>query len=102
MLTGIKTLNKAWQILEKRFGDKELIASSLKNQLKNLNIKEKLDHDRVIALTIKIRSIVNYLESLNASNALLYDGEFVSVVYFQLPDRQRSRWLEFDKSSFTD
>ena len=102
MLTGIKTLNKAWQILEKRFGDKELIATSLKNQLKNLNIKEKLDHDRVIALTIKIRSIVNHLESLNASNALLYDGEFVSVVYFQLPDRQKSRWLEFDKSSFTD
>ena len=98
MLTGINKTARAWEILKKRFGDEDLIATKLKNELKGLNITVKEEHERIIALVIKIRSLVSRLESLKASEALKYDGEFVSAVYFQLPDRQRNEWLKFDKS----
>ena len=100
MLTGVNKTAKAWEILKKRFGDVDLIATKLKNELKCLSISAKEEHERVIVLVIKIRSLVSRLESLGASEALKYDGEFVSAVYFQLPDRQRNEWLKFDKSSY--
>ena len=87
MLTGVHKRDKAWDILTKRFGDKDLIATTLKNQLKNLSILEKSDHEKMITLTIKVRSLVTRLESLGASEALKHDGEFISAIYFQLPDR---------------
>ena len=82
--------------MNKRFGDKDLIAT------KGLTVKEKADHEKIIAIAIKITSLVTRLESIQASSALKYDGEFVSAVYFQLPDRQKSKWLEFDKSLHPD
>ena len=100
MLTGVTKMTKAWEILNKRFGDKELIATQLKNELKSLNFKEKVDYERTIAISIKIRSLVSRLESIGGSEALKYDGEFVSSVYFQLSDRQKTKWLDFDKSSY--
>ena len=102
MLVGVTKLSSAWEILNKRFGDKDLIATKLKSELKCLAFSEKIDFERVIALVIKVRSLVSRLETLGASEALKYDGEFVSAIYFQLPDRQKSKWLEFDKASYAD
>lgn len=102
MLTGVVKLSKAWEILKKRFGDEDLIATKLKNELKGLVISEKTDHERIITLVVKIRSLVSRLESLKASEALKYDGEFISAVYFQLPDRHKTKWLEFDVNSYSD
>ena len=102
MLVGVTKMSKAWEILNKRFGDKDLIATKLKAELKSLSFSEKIDFERVIAIVIKVRSLVSRLETLEASQALKYDGEFVSAIYFQLPDRQKSKWLEFDKTSYED
>ena len=102
MLVGINKTSKAWDILNKRFGDKDLIASKLKGELKGVTFSEKVDYEKVIAISIKVRSLVSRLESLGASDALKYDGEFVSAVYFQLPERQKCKWLEFDKTTHGD
>ena len=102
MLTGVNKLNKAWEVLKMRFGDEDLIATKLKNELKGLSITEKTDHEKIISLVIKIRSLVSRLESLKASEALKYDGEFVAAIYFQLPDRHKTDWLRFDKATFSD
>ena len=102
MLTGINKISKAWDVLKKRFGDKDLISTKLKNELKSLSSTAKTDHEKIINLVIKIRSLVSRLETLGASDALKYDGEFVSAIYFQLPDRQKTEWLKFDKSVFSD
>ena len=102
MLTGVVKLSKAWDILKKRYGDEDLIATKLKNELKGLVISEKTDHEKIITLVVKIRSLVSRLESLKASEALKYDGNFISAVYFQLPDRHKTKWLEFDASLHSD
>ena len=67
-----------------------------------MSFTAKTDHEKIINLVIKIRSLVSRLETLGASDALKYDGEFVSANYFQLPDRQKTEWLKFDKSVFSD
>ena len=102
MLVGVTKVSKAWEILNKRFGDKDFIATKLKGELKTLKISEKLDFEKVIALVIKVRSLVSRLETLGASETLKYDIEFLSAIYFQLPERQRYKWLEFEKSSYDD
>ena len=46
MLVGVTKVTKAWDILNKRLGDKELIATKLKAELKNLSITESLDYEK--------------------------------------------------------
>ena len=102
MLTGITNLSTAWDILKKRFGDEDLIAIKLKNELKSLIINAKQDHEKIISLAIKVRSLVTRLDQLKASKALKYDGEFVAAIYFQLPCRHQQEWLKFDKGCYKD
>ena len=59
MLVGVTKVTKAWDILNKRFGDKELMATKLKAELKRLSISEGLGYEKVIAVAIKIRSLVS-------------------------------------------
>ena len=97
-LYGVTTLIKAWEILDKRFGDTRLIANKLKNQLKSVQPEGKSDSERVISLTIKVRTIVTKLEALKMSGALQHDCEFLSAVYCALPSKDQQRWLDYDKS----
>ena len=48
--------------LKKRFGDEDLIAIKLKNELKSLVISAQQDHEKIIALVIKVRSLVTRLD----------------------------------------
>ena len=61
-LYGVLTLTEAWQILDKRFGDKQLIAKKLKSQLKSIQCVGKSDPEKIINLKIKVRNIVTRLE----------------------------------------
>ena len=98
-LYGVTTTEKAWEILDKRFGDPRIISMKLKAQLKNIQCDGKTDPERVISLTIKVRTIVTKLESLKMSGALEHDSEFLSAVYCALPNKDQQRWLDYDKTS---
>ena len=98
-LYGVKTMVKSWEILDKRFGDSRIISMKLKNQLKSVQSEGSSDPDKVISLTIKVRTIVTKLESLNMHGALEHDSEFLSAVYCALPPMEQRRWLEYQKSS---
>ena len=98
-LYGVKTIAKAWEILDKRFGDARIISMKLKSQLKSIQCEGKSDPDKVISLAIKVRTLVTKLEALNMDGALQHDSEFLSAVYCALPAMEQRRWLEFTKSS---
>ena len=98
-LYAVTSKAKAWEILEKRYGDPNLIAKKLKTQLKSIQQEGKSDPERVISLTIKVRTIVVKLEALKMSEALQFDSEFLSAVYCALPTKHQTRWLDFEKSS---
>ena len=46
----VSTMKEAWEVLTLRYGNTSLIAENLKGSLKNLKLKKKLDHDRIIEL----------------------------------------------------
>ena len=98
-LYGVTKKSKAWEILDKRFGDPKIISMKLKAQLKSIQSEGKSDPARVIFLAIKVRTIVIKLEALNMSVALEHDSEFLSAVYCALPDKHQTRWLDYTKTS---
>ena len=97
-LYAIEEMAKAWDILDKRYGDANLIAKKLKIQLKTIQSEGKSDPENLISLNVKVRAIVVKLESLGMSEALKHDSEFLSAVYCALPDKHKTRWLDFEKS----
>ena len=97
-LYAIEEMAKAWDILDKRYGDANLIAKRLKMQLKAIQSEGKSDPENLISLNVKVRAIVAKLESMDMSEALRHDSEFLSAVYCALPDKHKTRWLDFEKS----
>ena len=97
-LYGVYTIAKAWEILEKRYGDPKIISTKLKAQLKSIQSEGQTDPARVISLSIKVRTIVTKLEAMKMGGALEHDSEFLSAVYCALPSMDQRRWLESEKS----
>ena len=64
LLYGVIVKAKAWEILEKRFGDPNLIAKKLKTQLKCIRQEEKSNPKMGISLAIKVKTIVAKLDAL--------------------------------------
>ena len=100
MLFGEVSMDGAWAVLDKMFGNKTLIASKLKAQLKGIKGSGKEDHDIVINLAIEVKTIEKRLEELELSQMLLYDDEYLSSVFKVLPSNERREWLKFDKSGY--
>ena len=98
MLYGVTTLEEAWKILGHRFGNKDLISKKLKEQLKNIACEGKNDPERLMDLKIKVRNIVNRLETMKLEAALQYDPEFLSAIYNALPERYKMDWLKVANS----
>ena len=96
-LYGVTTTAKCWEILDKRFGDPRIISMKLKQQLKSIKSEGKSDPERVIGLSIKVRTIVTKLEAIKKQDALLHDSEFLSAVYYALPSVDQRKWLETKK-----
>ena len=99
-LCGCKTLVEAWSILDKRYGNPDLIAKKLKDQLKTVKPEGKSDPERVINLHVKVRSLVVQLTTMNMQQSLKYDPEFLGAVYNCLPVKFQDKWLDLNKSSF--
>ena len=98
LLYGVTKLEDAWDILKQRYGDEMLISKKLKGQLKSIQCDGKTDPERVISLKIRVRNIVTRLEAMDMGAALSHNSEFLSAVYYALPDRHKVRWLDTTKT----
>ena len=90
----------AWNVLDKLYGDKDLVANKLKVQLKNIKPKGRNDHDVIIDLVTEVNNISLRLKTLNMDQILQVDSEFLSAVFRVLPSNSQLEWLKFDKSTF--
>ena len=100
-LFGEVSMEGAWKILDKMYGNKTLIANKLKSQLKNVKGTGKEDHDVVINLAIEVKIIQKRLKELGLEQMLNFDDEFLSAVFRALPFNERREWLKFDKSCYS-
>ena len=81
MLIGEKSLESAWKILTKLYGNKTMIANKLKGKLKNIKSSGEEDHDVVIGLAVEVKSIVKNLTELKMQDMLKYDDEYLSAIF---------------------
>ena len=100
-LFGEKEMSKAWKILENLYGDRDLIASKLKIQLKSIKAQGKHDYDVVIELVTDINNIVLRLKAIEMEQVLHSDAEFLSAVFRALPTKFQDKWLDFDKGIYS-
>ena len=100
MLIGQVNMEGAWNILDKMYGNRTMLANKLKTKLKTIKASGKQDHDIVLHLVIEIKGIVNRLTTLGLDQMLRYDDEYISAVFKALPSSERMEWLKFEKSSF--
>ena len=94
------SMDSAWSVLDKMYGNKTMIASKLKNQLKGIKPNGQEDYDIVINLAIDVKAIENRLKELKLENMLRYDDEYLSAVFKALPQTERLEWLKFEKEGF--
>ena len=100
MLIGEKSLESAWKILTKLYGNKTMIANKLKGKLKNIKSSGDEDHDIVIGLAVEVKSIVKNLTELKMQDMLKYDDEYLSAIFRAMPSQTRNDWLKYDKDKF--
>ena len=98
-LYGCKTLLEAWSIFDKRYGNPELIAKKLKDQLKNITVEGKSDPEKVINLQVRVKTLVMQLSTLNMEQSLQHDSEFLAAVFNCLPSKYQDKWLDIDKTT---
>ena len=100
-LFGETEMSKAWTILENLYGDKDLITNKLKKQLKSIKVKGKQDYDIIIDLVTDVKNIVLRLKAVDAEQVLHVDNEFLGAIFRVLPATCQTKWLDYDKSSFS-
>ena len=101
MLVGEKSLESAWKILTKMYGNKTMLANKLKAKLKGVSGSGKQDHDVVISLAIEVKSIVNSLTEMSMQDMLRYDDEYLSAIFRALPAHEKTKWLDLEKDTFS-
>ena len=100
MLIGERSLNNAWKTLDKMFGNKTMLANKLKSKLKNISVSAKEDHEIVINLVVEVKSIIYSLTEMKLQDMLKYDDEYLAAIFRVLPANEKTKWLDFSKSSF--
>ena len=57
------------------------------------------DPEKVQNLQIKVKTIIQQLETLKLQDCLQHDTEFLAAVYNNLPSKYQDKWLDVEKSS---
>ena len=100
-LYGETAMAGAWKVLDKLYGDKDLVANKLKIQLKSIKPKGRKNQDIIIDLVTDVNNIVLRLKTLQLEQMLIVDSEFLSSIYRVLPSSSQKDWLDFDKDVYS-
>ena len=99
-LYGVESLSSAWLLLDKLFGDKQLICQKLKSRLKNIEPKATEPHEVVIEMNTEIEYLNKRLQELGAGEHLKLDIEFILYCFRHLPPEYQNDWVRFEKREF--
>ena len=99
-LFGVESMENAWILLDRLYGDKKLICQKLKNKLKSLKPKATEAHEVVIELSDTVDYIVKRLSELGAQNLLDIDNDYLNAIYQNLPSYYQLVWDSFSIENF--
>ena len=99
-LFDVHSLEAAWKILDKLYGDTKLITQKLKNKMKSLKPTRNEPHEIVIELYEEVDYLVKRLEKLKVSNVLNTDSEYLNAVYRHLPQTHQLLWDDWETDDY--
>ena len=74
-------MSSAWLLLDKMFGDKQLICQKLKSRLKNIEPQATEPHEVIIEMNNEIEYLSKRLQEVGAGDLLKFDTEFILYCY---------------------
>ena len=99
-LFDVHSLPKAWDILDRLYGDKKLISQKLKNKMKNLEPTSIEPHEKIIEINEEVDYLVKRLVKLEAQDLLISDNDYLNAIYSKLPHDEQRAWDVFDQDEF--
>ena len=99
-LFDVHSLTKAWDILDRLYGDTKLISQKLKNKMKTLKPTSIEPHKIIIEINEEVDYLVKRLVKLNAQDLLKTDNDYLNAIYSKLPHDEQRAWDVFDIDDF--
>ena len=93
-LFGATNMDEAWKRLDKIFGDPRIISNQLKTDLKNVKANGKTDAEKIKDLKTKVDILVRQMVMQKCDVVLIHDPEFLSNVFYAMPNCYRREWLK--------
>ena len=91
-LYDVESVNEAWKILDKRYGNKKLICQKLRSKLKRLKPVNTEPKEILIEIYEEVKNLVNNIEEFGKSEVLKVDPVYLNVIYMNLHERHQMMW----------
>ena len=100
MMLEVNDLEAVWKILDRLYGDKKLISQKLKRKMKSLKPTVTEPHEKIIWLNNQIVYLGHRMKLAGCADVLYTDCDYLTNVYFHLPEYTQHLWDHLDKSSY--
>ena len=92
---------EAWKLLDLDYGDIEEVRAKLKREIRSFKIKATSGPAKIVEIFQQIQLVAAKIKA-TGNNTLLEDQEYVALVGNHLPEETMWKWLESEKSGWTD
>ena len=101
-ITEVKTLAKAWKILDIHFGDQEEVWAKLKEKILNIKLKSTDSNQRMVELFDSVQYISAKIKAAKGISLLEVDQEYITLIKRHLPQYKRDRWIESGRKGWNN
>ena len=99
MLYEVDSLQEAWAILDKIYGQSFDLRNKLKQEFLGITISAKQSPYKEIEIFEKVHKISAKIRAAEAQGLLECDFEYISIVYRMLPEVQKEKWISIAPSN---
>ena len=100
-IIAVTTMAEAWKLLDLDYGDIEEVRAKLKREIRSFKIKATSSPAKIVEIFQQIQLVAAKIKA-TGNNTLLEDQEYVALVGNHLPEETMWKWLESEKSGWTD
>jgi hypothetical protein len=92
LIVGKTVVDEAWNVLDRRYGDRELAVINTKYQLLHLDTTKGQPHEQVEALQQGVAKSISLLRSVKAEAEFLDNLALIAHLVAKLPQSWQERW----------
>ena len=94
-ITGVTVPAEAWELLNKKYGDRTLAMLTTRHRLVSLKLPRGAPHDQLEALVQGVRHAKTCLRAVQAEDTLFSDLTIIGTLLMKLPQMHQQRWYYY-------